>query len=59
MEKKDIKKRHLLLKEEKIVIDKALKQQEKWRQKQLDTYFRYGRPIFKTDEHKVKFYSLF
>ena len=59
MEKKDIKKRHLLLKEEKIVIDKALKQQEKWRQKQLDTYFRYGRPIFKTDEHKVRFYSLF
>jgi hypothetical protein len=59
MEKKNIKKRHLAFKEEKIEVEKALRLQERWRQKQLDIYFRYGRPIFKTDEHKVKFYSLF
>lgn len=52
-------KRHDVFKDEKITFEKAHRSQEKWRQKQLDIYYRNGRPIFQKDEHKIKFYSLF
>ncbi len=39
------------------LLDKALKNQERWRQKQIDTYFRKGRPIFKKVEYTFRFFT--
>lgn len=34
-------------------ITKAIKKQETWRQKQLDIYYRSGRPLFKYDKNFI------
>lgn len=31
-------------------ITQAIKKQEEWRQKQIDIYYRNGRPIYKVDK---------
>lgn len=36
--------------------EKGLHIQEKWRQKQIDTFYRTGRPIFVKDEYKFRYY---
>ena len=36
-----------------------MKKQEKWRQKQIDIYYRTGRPIFLVDKHKMEFFARF
>lgn len=38
-------------------FNKAIKCQERWRQKQIDTYFRKGRPIFKKVEYTFRFFT--
>ena len=49
---------HPLLKEKKI-ISKALSSQERWRQKQLDIFYRTGRPIFTVDKASLHFFTKF
>ena len=40
-------------------LENILKRQEKWRQKQIDTYYRRGRPIFLHGEYcKSRFVKL-
>ena len=36
--------------------EKGLQIQEKWRQKQIDTFYRTGRPIFVKDEYKFRYF---
>jgi hypothetical protein len=36
--------------------EKGLHIQEKWRQKQIDTFYRTGRPIFAKDEYKFRYH---
>ena len=45
-------------KENKNIIDfLPMKKQEKWRQKQIDIYYKKGRPIFKSMEHYNTLYG--
>jgi len=37
-------------------VKKAVKKQEIWRQKQLDIFYRTGRPIFKQKKYKYRFF---
>lgn len=34
-----------------INVSLTMKKQEKWRQKQIDIYYKKGRPIFKNMDH--------
>lgn len=36
-----------------------MKKQEKWRQKQIDIYYRTGRPIFKNMDHYNSVYGVY
>ena len=36
--------------------EKGLQRQEKWRQKQINTFYRTGRPIFAKDEYKFRYF---
>ena len=44
---------HPFLKQDKV-ITKAMSSQERWRQKQIDIYYRRGRPIFHISRDKLK-----
>jgi|TARA_B110000444_G_C18686604_1_gene522258 hypothetical protein len=37
------------------LVEKAVKKQEIWRQKQMDIFYRTGRPIFKENMYKYRF----
>jgi hypothetical protein len=44
----------------KIISDTlSMKNQELWRQKQIDIYFRSGRPIFKNMDHYKTVFGLY
>lgn len=38
-------------------ISLSMKKQEKWRQKQIDIYYKKGRPIFKNMNHYTTLYG--
>ena len=38
------------------IIKKGLREQEIWRQKQLDIFYRTGRPIFNMNTCNLRFY---
>jgi hypothetical protein len=40
----------------KQIIKKSLREQEIWRQKQLDIFYRTGRPIFNMNTCNLRFY---
>jgi len=44
---------------DKNLYSRAILSQEKWRQKQIDIYYRTGRPIFLVDKHKTEFFARF
>lgn len=37
--------------------EKSLRIQEKWRQQQIDIFYRTGRPIFENIEYKFRYYN--
>ena len=37
--------------------EKRLRIQAKWRQRQIDIFYRTGRPIFAKDEYKNRYYN--
>ena len=39
------------------IIKKSLREQEIWRQKQLDVLYRTGRPIFSIERYNLRFYD--
>ena len=39
------------------IIKKSLREQEIWRQKQLDVLYRTGRPIFSIERYNLRFYN--
>ncbi len=39
------------------IIKKSLREQEIWRQKQLDILYRTGRPIFSIERYNLRFYD--
>ena len=41
----------------KQIIKKSLREQEIWRQKQLDVLYRTGRPIFSIERYNLRFYD--
>jgi len=41
----------------KQIIKKSLREQEIWRQKQLDIFYRTGRPIFNMNTCNLRFYD--
>jgi len=47
-----------LLKQDIISVKPAIKKQEKWRQKQIDIFYRTGRPIFIIEKYKYRFFYL-
>lgn len=44
---------------DKSLYSRAILSQERWRQKQIDIFYRTGRPIFTIDKHKVEFFARF
>ena len=46
---------HPLLREKRL-ISKAHSSQERWRQKQIDIFYRTGRPIFTIDNYSLRFF---
>ena len=44
---------------DKSLYSRAILSQERWRQKQIDIYYRTGRPIFNIDKHKMEFFAKF
>ena len=43
---------HHMLKRDKELVH-AIHKQEKWRQKQIDIYYRIGRPIYRVDKKSI------
>ena len=41
----------------KKILKKSLREQEIWRQKQLDIFYRTGRPIFSMNKCNIRFYN--
>ena len=39
-----------------ILVETAMKKQEKWRQKQIDIFYRQGRPIFVIYNYKKNYF---
>lgn len=44
---------------DKSLYSRAILSQERWRQKQIDIFYRTGRPIFTIDKHKMEFFAKF
>jgi hypothetical protein len=42
---------HMLKRDKKLV--RAIQKQEEWRQKQIDIYYRIGRPIYRVDKKSI------